>query len=367
MNKQRSAVLASLMMVIAGNSQADAYVLPIALDYSLIKNALSTQLYKGQGNTAELWNDKKGCSYFRLSHLKVSGYQEQIKLVNNVQAQLGTKFGGQCIKLLEWQGLLETLQRPTINADQSILSLPVTQIKAMDNAGRLLTNNDLQALIKRVAEPQLAAVKIDLNASRKDIEKSVTEFLPKENTAEVKAILETLKFTHAAANDKGIALQLGFDAANKSVANQTTLPLNAAEQKQWQATWQQWDDFLTKAISKAADDTQSPELRDTLMQILLESRAAIKQAMTAKAGQGGEDPVKVLFIETWQRLAPELKTLANELPELQALRYMTFITATDVLYELENRGAPLGLSVSSDGLRRLARMLMVGKQQDEAK
>jgi hypothetical protein len=59
--------------------------------------------------------------------------------------------------------------------------------------------------------------------------------------------------------------------------------------------------------------------------------------------------------------------LAKELPEVEGLRYLTFIAATDVMYELENIGAPFGLEVSSDGLRRLARMLMAGKQQAEAK
>jgi len=42
---------------------------------------------------------------------------------------------------------------------------------------------------------------------------------------------------------------------------------------------------------------------------------------------------------------------------------MTFIAATDVLYELENIGAPFGLDISSDGLRKLARILIAGKQQ----
>jgi hypothetical protein len=37
------------------------------------------------------------------------------------------------------------------------------------------------------------------------------------------------------------------------------------------------------------------------------------------------------------------------------------------MYELENVGAPFGLEISSDGLRRLARMVMAGKQQAEAK
>jgi hypothetical protein len=363
MNKCSVITVFSLLIIFAKNGVADQFTLPVQLDYSLIKKALITQLYKGAGNTAELWKDKQGCSYLKLSDPQVSGQQGQIKFLNNLQARFGTGLGGgQCVTLFEWGGILETLQQPTINSAQSVLSLPITKITATDREGRTVTNNKIQELIKRFAEPQLSAVKIDLNESRADIEKTVTEFLPKENAAEVKELLNTLKFSSANADDSGIAIKLAFNAPAKTAAKKPAAPLSEAEQKQWQANWQEWDKFISKAIQQASDDTQSPELRDTLMEILLESRRAF-QAGLKDHDASGDDPVRVFFTQTWQRLAPQLKTLAKELPEIQGLRYMTFIAATDVLYELENIGAPFGLDISSDGLRRLARILSAGKQQ----
>jgi hypothetical protein len=362
MNKCSIATVFSLLMIFAKNGVADPFTLPIQLDYSLIKKALITQLYKGTGNTAELWNDKHGCSYLKLSDPQVSGQKGQIKLLNNLQARFGTGLGRQCVTLFEWGGILETLQQPTINSAQSVLSLPITKVTATDQEGRIVTNDKIQALIKRFAEPQLAAIKIDLNESRADIEKTVTEFLPKENAAEVKEMLNTLKFSSADANDNGVAIKLAFNAPAKVAAKKSSAPLSEAEQKQWQANWQEWDKFLSKAIQQASEDTQSPELRDTLTEILLESRSAF-QAGLKEHDASGDDPVRIFFTQTWERLAPQLKTLAKELPEIQGLRYMTFIAATDVLYELENIGAPFGLDISSDGLRKLARILIAGKQQ----
>ena len=362
MNKCSVVIVFSLLIIFAKNGLADQFTLPVQLDYSLIKKALITQLYKGAGNTAELWNDKHGCSYLKLSDPEVSGQKGQIKLVNNLQARFGTGLGGQCVTLFEWGGVLETLQQPTINSAQTVLSLPITKVTATDREGRFVSNDKLQELIKRFAEPQLSAVKIDLNESRADIEKTVTEFLPKENVAEVKEMLNTLKFSSADANDNGVAIKLAFNAPAKVAAKKPAPALSDAEQQQWQANWQEWDKFLSSAIQQASDDTQSPELRDTLMEILLESRSAF-QAGLKEHDANGDDPVRVFFTQTWQRLAPQLKTLAKELPEIQGLRYMTFIAATDVIYELENIGAPLGLDISSDGLRRLARILMAGKQQ----
>lgn len=366
MNKYFLTIAISLLAGVAKTSAADPYNLPIQLDYALIKKAVVSQLFTGEGGAAEVWNDKHKCSFLKLYNPRISGEGGQIKLLNDVQAQFGTALGGQCITVLAWDGALETFQQPTISADQSVLSLPVTKANAYDRQGRQLTIDKLQDLIKRAAEPKLAEVKIDLNKSRGDMERTLTGFLPKENAGEIKKILATLKFSGAEANDEGVNIKLAFDAPLKKVAPKPEAPFTEAEQKQWQANWQEWDGFLSKAINQAASETQSQELRDTLTEILLESRSAFQAGLKAQSPESA-DPVRVFFTQTWQKLAPQLRTLAKELPEIQGLRYMTFIAATDVIYELENIGAPFGLEVSSDGLRRLARMLMAGKQQAEAK
>jgi hypothetical protein len=103
-------------------------------------------------------------------------------------------------------------------------------------------------------------------------------------------------------------------------------------------------------------------LRDTLTAVLVDARRAFQAGLKAQ-GAKAEDPVRAFFITTWKRLAPELQTLAKQLPEAEALRYLTFIAATDIIYQLDTMGAPLGLDISSDGLRKLARLLMAGKQQ----
>jgi hypothetical protein len=352
----------SLLMISSGNGAADSFNLPVQLDYSLIKKALITQLYTGAENTAELWNDKQGCSFLKLSDPKINGQNGLIRLLNKVQAKFGTAIGGQCLTVLQWDGVLETLQQPTLNAVHTVLSLPVTQASAYDQQGRRLTIDKLQDLIKRIAEPKLAAVKIDLNESRSDIEHTVAQFLPKENEADLKKILDTLKFTSAEAKDEGVLIKLGFTASSKIAARRPAAAFTDVEQKQWQAVWQEWDVFLSKAIKQASNDAKSEELRDTLTEILLESRNAF-QAGLKERDANAEDPVRKFFTTTWQRLAPILRTLAKELPEVQGLRYLTFIAATDVIYELENIGAPFGLDISSDGLRRLARILMAGKQE----
>ncbi|HEY8094725.1 MAG TPA: hypothetical protein VIE65_01330 [Methylobacter sp.] len=363
MHKSFITTVFSLLLLFAGNSSADQLSVPLQIDYSLIKKVLISQLYTGKGTTAELWNDRQGCSYLRLSNPDVNGKNGQIQLLNEVQARIGTGLGGQCLTVLEWAGVLETMQQPTLDSAHSVLSFPVTSATAYDREGHHLTINKLQDLIKRFAEPKLAAVKIDLNEARSDIEQTLAHFLPKDNAAEVKQVLQSLKFSSINAQDKGIGIKLEFNAPAKRTVAQPAPAFSEAEQQQWQAAWQEWESFLSSAIDQAAHDTKSPELRETLREILADSRKAFQAGL--KEHDADDDPVRVFFTDTWGRLAPALKTIAEELPSIQGLRYITFIAATDAIYELERLGAPFGLDVSSDGLRRLARVLIAGKQQKE--
>ena len=344
------------------NSWAESFNLPLYADYSLIKNALVTQLFTGPGTTANVWKDRQGCSFLQLANPQLDGQNGQVHLINNVHVRFGTAMNGQCLPLFEWSGLLETWQQPTINPQQTVLSLPVTQARAYDQTGTPLNVDKLQDLLRRYAEPQLASLKVDLNESRGDIERKLADYLPKENEAELHQMISTLKFTGAAAKKEGISVQLGFEAPVKPLSNAPAEPLSAAEQKQWQQAWQAWDEFFSKAIQQASFDSNSEQLRDSLTEILLEARSAFQAGIKGQQ-PGGKDPVRVFFTDTWERLAPELQSLAKQLPEIQGLRYMTFIAATDVIYQLESLGRPFGLEISSEGLRKLARILIKGQRE----
>lgn len=363
MHKNFIATVFSLLLLASRSSAADQLSVPLQIDYRLIEKVLVAQLYTGKDNTAELWNDRQGCSYLRLSKPKVKGKNGQIQLLNEVQARLGTGLGGQCLTVLEWAGVLETLQQPTLDAGHSVLSFPVVSATAYDHEGHHLTINKLQDLIKRFAEPKLAAIKIDLTESRDDIEKTLAHFLPKDTAADVKKILQSLKFSQLTTGDDGIGIKLDFTAAPaKTALAKPAAAFSEAEQKQWQALWLHYDKSLSSAIEQAAQDTKSPELRATLTKMLTNSRTAFEAGL-AEHDPKATDPVRAFFTETWEQLAPLLKTAAKQLPGLEGLRYITFIAATDVIYELERLGSPFGLDISSDGLRRLARVLIAGKQQ----
>lgn len=363
MSKGYIRLLISLFVAAANTASADPYTLPLQLNYGLLKKAIVSQLFKGEGGSADVWHDKHDCSFLKLYNPQISGVNGQIRLINDVQARFGTGFGGQCIPVLAWEGALETFQQPTVSADRNVLSLPVTKANAYDKQGRQLTIDKLQDLLTKVAAPKLASVKVDLNESRDDMERTLMSYLPPENEPEVKQILSTLRFNSAEANDSGIKIAVSFDAPIKKSAPKPEAPLTAAEQQQWQTVWKEWDGFFTKTINQATSETKSPELRNTLNAVLAESRSAFEAGLKSQ-GNNGTDPVRLFFTQTWEKLTPQLQLLAKELPEAESLRYLTFIAATDVIYQLEAVGAPFGLEITSDGLRRLARLILRNNHAD---
>jgi len=346
----------------AANKPAELAI-PLEINYSLIKKALLTQVYKGESNSVEVWNSGQGCSFLKLSNPNISGKDGEIRLLNEVHARYGTKLGSQCLPVLNWTGVLETFQKPTLDASQAVVSFPVTKTGAYDREGHYLQIEKLQDLIKHFAEPKLAEIKLDLNESRDDIADVLDQIVPEANKAQAKTMLNSLHFSSVEAGAQSINVKLVMNAP-KNLVHSKPKPAPAfteAEQAQWQEEWKHWDAFLASAVKQAQEDTESAELREALVQILADSRTSLQAGLQAR-DVDSVDPVRAFFTKTWERLSPVLKSIANDVSGMQGLRYMSFIAATDAIYQLENIGAPFGVEISSDGLRRLVRVLLAKKQ-----
>jgi hypothetical protein len=141
---------------------------------------------------------------------------------------------------------------------------------------------------------------------------------------------------------------------------QPTLPvpeptLSLDELERWDRAWQSWDAFLTFLIKHAGGDAVD-EVRRQLREVFLEARYDIVEILRPQAPRT-EDPVRPLFLKTWKRLAPILRHMTTSLPGEAALRYMSFVTSADALAALEQLGPEYGVDISTDGLRRLARII----------
>ena len=121
------------------------------------------------------------------------------------------------------------------------------------------------------------------------------------------------------------------------------------------------DAFLVYAIRQIASDSTNAALRQRLFTLLLDSRYELSDILSGE--QRGPDPVRTLFIDTWNELRAILADARRDgTLDPSLLRYALFVDAGDALLALE-RAAP-NLSLSAEGLRRLARSLRPGETGD---
>ncbi|QPK63012.1 hypothetical protein IVG45_19700 [Methylomonas sp. LL1] len=347
-------LLISASLLLSTTGFAREIDVPVPMDYRLIRNVLVTQLFTGEGQTARLWKDGKDCSFLDLSNPQITGVDGQVKIDNNVHAQFGAKMGGKCMTLVKWKGILETLQKPTLDKTGNVLSFPVTNTSAFDSNGQQLNINQLQELLQKVVAPKLAEFKIDLNESRDDIVKTLLPYVPAEDSEQLHDSVNSLRFNSVKADAKNIMLNLGFNANVKAANIQPAATFSDSELQQWQAVWQEWQASLDKAITQAPLEGDLANSRDTLLSVLHKAGAAFEQGLTTDHAEGS-DPVRAFINESWDELAPLLRTVSKQLPGAEGLRYLTLIAATDLMYELESIGSPFGLEISANGLRKIAR------------
>ncbi|MCQ8129541.1 hypothetical protein [Methylomonas rivi] len=347
-------LLIAIGLLLSGTGLAREINVPVPMDYRLIRNVLLNQLFTGPGQTARLWQDGKQCSFLDLSNPQIAGVNGQVKIDNNVHAQFGAKMAGKCMTLVKWSGILETLQKPTLDKTGNVLSFPVTSTNAFDGNGQKLDINQLQDLLQQVVAPRLADLKIDLNESRGDIVKTLLPYVPAEDSEQLHDSVNSLRFNSVKADSNAIVLNLGFVANVKPTDNAPVAALNADELQQWQTVWQNWQASLDKGIDQIPLTGDLADNRDTLHTVLQKAGRAFEQGLSSDH-EDGNDPVRVFISESWDELAPLLREVSKQLPGAEGLRYLTLIAATDLMYELESIGSPFGLEISANGLRKIAR------------
>jgi len=343
-------------LLLCGNAFAAQTQFSVPMDYRLIRSVLINQLYTGEGDTARLWKDGKDCSFLDLSNPQINADNGQIKIENQVHAKIGLQLGGKCMSVLaEWHGILQTWQQPSLDANGSVLSFPITQTLAFDHNGKQLAIKQLQDLINKAVQSKLADLKIDLNQSRGDIIKTLLPFIDPADTETLQDTVDSLRFKQVKAGKQALSLNIGFSGFKpKHPALQAAAAFNADELQQWQTHWRQLEQDLENGLNRPPLDQQSEADKATLREILQEAGVAFDQGLTAD-DIADHDPVRRFFNDSWDKLAPLLRNASKQLPGAEGLRYLTLIAATDLMYELEAISKPLGLEISANGLRKLAR------------
>ena len=193
--------------------------------------------------------------------------------------------------------------------------------------------------------PKLAQVQVNLQSPLAELRHlfPLVLLLPED---QVQAAMHSLSFSKVQTTAAGIRLTLTFALPDHSTVRAPPSPepsaLSPQELRHWETASRPWDAFLTFVIKHAAAASQPEELRLSLLEVLLDTRYAIWDALSVFPNQETTDLVQVLFFQTWERLTLLLYRLSNDLPYDAALRYLSFITAGNALKTIDQLGPETG-------------------------
>ena len=339
--------------------------LPVSLDYAVVGEALSRQVFHGPEKQAELFRDTLGCNHLTLSDPQVTGTEDGLlRLTTRVRARVGTPVGGRCLLPFVWNGSIETFKEALVAPDSGRVSFRVTDSNILGgDAGQRKMSGVVWNWIKDQVHPRLGAVTIDFGPAVTDLRALLQDALPPGET-DPGLIANSLKLQSARAELDALAVTFALEAPAQPPdwAPTPEAALTPEELAAWDAAWQSWDAFTTWLVKDLATPAE-PELRATLTEILLEARHELRDALAAE--ERADDPVRSLFLSTWARLAPLLRSTDLNLPGARGLELATFISAANALQALDTAAPHLGLTLDSNTLRRMARILVPAVTEEE--
>jgi hypothetical protein len=331
---------------------------PVTLDVAFLGRLLAEQVFREADGTARVEAADR-CSELVLSEPRLDLLAGSVHIVARAQAQLGLGLGGGCWMLLGWEGDVEVHEEPVLDA-----ALPGVRFRVVDSSlhpheGGWLGGTGLWEWIKPAVHPRLEALLVDLGPPLAELRTALPPFFGRAEEAALRRLVDSIAIESVRAEPEGLVLGLRLEApetAPSEAAAGPEAPLTPEELAAFEAATRDWDAFLTFVVKQAGEDALEPGLRSALLEVLLDARHELVDALAAPPSRG-EDPVRALFLASWNRLAPLLRDVDSGLPSESALRYLAFVAAGDFLAALDAAGPAFGLEISSDGLRRLARTL----------
>jgi hypothetical protein len=350
-------------------SQAAEIVIPLTIRFDLFTQKLVQQVYTGSEGIAPIWYEGD-CRYLSLDHPQFSRREAYLRFTTHGTGNFGTEVLGKCLSPFNWSGFIEVLTEPSVTADWQ-LHLRLVESNLYDEEwNKGLLTGLLWEVIERAFLPRLTNLTIDLTPPRDDVLFLVRTSVPPSEAAQVEAILHSAAAKAIEIRDTAIVVPLALTVPDAFVQArpapaQPEAPLSAAELVAVHQALERWDAFLVFVIKGVGAEVMDPRVRENLLELLLSSRYALLPVLAGEVSRGEGDPVRRLFVETWTRLHDIIQEAERRgLLGDKILRYAGFISAGDALMALDQATPGLGIEISADGLRRLARMLRPDAVED---
>lgn len=355
-----------LCVLLSSNALAAGEVeIPLLAEIAQIRAAIGGALELDENGQSTLGDGQ--CNRLELSDLAVVPVDGLVAVSMAMNATTGANVLGACRGPGPWEGQLALRLTPQVTESGLAIEFVPDSIELSrpDGSSSILIA-PVELLANALVVPRMNNVQIDLAAPLNSLDELIVQLLgPGRAQGSEEALVQRTRITRLATEESGIRAWLAFQvssvepAAPADPANQLAEPaLDAAEVAQWQTIEDEFDGFLTTIISTLAHSTESYVLRTELLATLLDARHAIADALVVD--DPAADPVRELFLTTWDRLRPLLSELEGlQTPGLEVdFRLAAFMAGGDALRALDALGPDYGFEITRDGLRRLARLLL---------
>ena len=335
--------------------------IPLRLDHEFLQRLLLDHVYTGAGATSEAWNDGRDCNQLVLSDPAVGSRDSRLAIRTAAKARLGAWIMGRCVPLHSWDGWIEVLEEPRIDPAAPIVRFRVVDSSIEGESGAKGLTGNLWDIVKSHAHPRLEEFTVDLRTPLNELAEVLPLFLPQADLTRTRLLVNSLAIESARVDDSGLEVALRLDLSELTESTPSLEPrpeptLTPEELARWEAAWQQWDGFMTFTMLHLARDPHTETQLQELREVFLAARYDLAAALNATPSAKG-DPVRRLFLRTWTRLRPLLREFSVGLPGEAGVRYLSLIAAADALQAMDDIGPDVGVDISAEGLRRLARLL----------
>ncbi|MBV8357279.1 MAG: lytic transglycosylase domain-containing protein [Deltaproteobacteria bacterium] len=272
---------------------------------------------------------------------------------------LGVAVGDRCLSPILWSGIIAADTVPYIAG--FALKLHVVDVSLYDyNHQKSMLLERGFDLIKSSLIPALETYSYDLTPAIQELE-GLAQMAVTDQAA-LHLALATMHLEPAViADESGLRLTLAIDLplqAPSAPITSSAAPLKPEEIAAWNNALDNWDAFLVFAIKQVGATVTDANVRNQLLNILLDSRQQLVAALSQPQRLNGPDPVRLLFLREWTRLGQLIDNAARQ-GRLgnRSLEFLSFISAGDALFALDQVASELGMRISADDLRRLARIM----------
>ncbi|HEY2487187.1 MAG TPA: lytic transglycosylase domain-containing protein [Candidatus Binataceae bacterium] len=354
--------LAGLLVALATSLARAAEVrVPLTIDYLTLGEAIRHQLYTAPGDRAALWNGPDECQFLYAENPTFSRAGERVQLETTAALSLGVALGSRCVSPLTWSGIVEAESEPYLaRGIRLMLHIADMNLYNPRRQKTLIAGRGFD-LIKRYLVPRMETFSYDLNPALQQLG-ALAEAAATPAVAErIRNALATVRADPTVtATDDGVKITLIVAAPEvpEPVASETPAQPTPAELEAFEKQLDEWDAFLVFAVKQLGAVVGDRQFRSELLEVLLTSRYRLTQALASPPSAAGPDPVRTLFVDTWQKLGLAVRAAARRGQfGSRGLQFLSFISAGDALFALDQAAPALGMRISSDDLRRLAHIM----------